>query len=361
MKEREIDKDTVVAYHEYIQGRIQGMLSGLRFGPGRIYCDVAIGLFIFGVIAGIVGILVITLRFRHVYLPDWNDQFLGPFFVVLFIMCTGVAVLLVSLAHKRTNKYRRHLVFRPIGDYGVAVVHSSRLAYEEASKDELKSGTTPHKSSKPRPYVSNEPYGRTRKLDYENPAYRDDSNESRPPPAYDERRGPPRDDRRGPPRGPDDRRGPPRDPDDRRGPPRGPDDRRGPPRRPDDRRGPPRGPDDRRGPPRGPDERRGPPRGPDDRRGPPRGPDDRRGPPRGPDDRGRRPPPTEEERRRYEERRRRDEGRRYYDDEPGDKQREPGEKRPQGTGFKLVPDTEIQFRRPAHVDLKKELEEDSQI
>lgn len=112
MKDRDIDKDTVVAYHEYIQGRIQGTLNGIRFGPGKTLCDIAIGLFVFAAVCAIVGILVITLRFRHVYLWDWNDQFVGPFFVVLFILCTGAAVLLMKLAHKRTNKYRRHLVVR---------------------------------------------------------------------------------------------------------------------------------------------------------------------------------------------------------------------------------------------------------
>ncbi|KAK3090052.1 hypothetical protein FSP39_008840 [Pinctada imbricata] len=264
MKEKEIDKDTVVAYHDYIQRKIRAELNSVCLGPAQFYGRLALGIFLFGLASGIVGILLVTLRHRHVYLVSWDDQFLGPFFIILFLLCTMCAVYLVLYAKRKANKYRRELVFRPIGDYGVAVVHKSRLTYEQTAKETLKSGTAPHRPDKPKPY-SGRPRG---------PAgYRG------PPPGYDPRPG-------GPPgRYPDDRKryGP---PDDRRRPP---DDRR---RHPDDRGRY----DDRR--------RYGPP---DDRyRRPP--PDDRYGDP----GERRRPPPDDrymmerdEKRRMYEEDRRR--------------------------------------------------------
>jgi hypothetical protein len=108
-KKREIDKDTVVAYHEYIQGRIKDQLNGVALGPGRLPCRIAIGVLLFGFACLIVGILIITVRTRHVYLWDWNDQFLGPFFVMFFIMCLGMAVFLLLIANKKSNTYRREL------------------------------------------------------------------------------------------------------------------------------------------------------------------------------------------------------------------------------------------------------------
>ncbi|XP_021348845.1 basic salivary proline-rich protein 2-like [Mizuhopecten yessoensis] len=315
----DIDKDTVVAYHDFIQGQIKGELNGVNLGPGRTCCLIAGVVFVIGLVLGIVGILVITLRMRHVYLWDWNDQFLGPAFIVLMLLCVGLAVFLIVEGKRRANAYRRDLVFRPIGDYGVAVVHKSRLNYEEKSRDNLKSGTTPHQPIQPKPYqpISYDHEGRPRKAGYENRAY-GDTDPRGPPPRYEERGRRP-DDRRGPDRrGPDDRRRPPGDR------PRGPPDDRTRPDRPrmphPNRRGPPRGPDDRpRRPPGGQDDRpRRPQGGPDDRpRGPPG--ERRRGPP-GPDDRRRPPGPPgdryRDDRRRMDEDRRREEKRREAEGEP---------------------------------------------
>ncbi|XP_022318889.2 uncharacterized protein LOC111121754 [Crassostrea virginica] len=280
MKEKEIDKDTVIAYHDFVQTQIRGELNGIFLGPGRFYAQIAVASFLSGLVSAIVGILVITLRRRHVYLISWDDQFLGPFFIILAFMLVGFAAALVVQAKRRANAYRRDLVFRPIGDYGVAVVHKSRLNFEQTTREQLKSGTAPKKPTKPKPYqhISYTSDGRPRR----GPSSMD-RGYGQPPP-YDGRRGPP-DGRRPYP----DRRGPPRPrgpPDDRRryGPPG--EDGRPPPygyREPGARRPPP---DDRyrEGPPR---ERRGPP--PDDkyREGPPPS----RGPP--PDDRGRGPPPDD--------------------------------------------------------------------
>jgi len=113
-KERDIDKDTVVAYHDFLQGKIKGELNGVDLGPGRPCCLVAGFVFVFGLVCGIVGILIITLRTRHVYLWDWNDQFLGPFFIIMLLLCTGLAVYLVVEGKRRANAYRRDLVVREI-------------------------------------------------------------------------------------------------------------------------------------------------------------------------------------------------------------------------------------------------------
>ena len=109
-KEKEIDKDTVVAYHDFIQGRIQGELNGLSIGPGRVLFKIAVILIIVGLTFMVTGILVITLRKRHVYLWDWNDQFWpGPFFIIIFLACFSTATYLLILARKRTNIYRGSL------------------------------------------------------------------------------------------------------------------------------------------------------------------------------------------------------------------------------------------------------------
>ena len=109
-KEKDIDKDTVVAYHDFIQGRIQSELNGVRIGPGQVLFKIAVGLIIVGLLFLITGILVITLRHRHVYLWDWNAQFWpGPFFVVIFLLCMSAATYLLILARKRTNEYRESL------------------------------------------------------------------------------------------------------------------------------------------------------------------------------------------------------------------------------------------------------------
>lgn len=227
-KERDIDKDTVVAYHEFIQGRIHGELNGVWIGPGRVFAQIALGSAIFGFVCLIVGVLVITLRHRHVYLVDWNEQFLGPAFLIVFLLCSSFSVFLLMIALRRTNDYRKDLAFRPIGDYGVAVVHKSKLTYDDAKKSELKSGTTPHNVRHPgRPGVNDrgnrgDP---SKSRAYDNRGYRDDYDGGRRPDRPDRDRSDNRDRRR-----PDDRRPPPGDR--RPRPPPGPDDRR---RRPDDR------------------------------------------------------------------------------------------------------------------------------
>ena len=111
-KERDIDKDTVVAYHEFIQGRIQGELNGVTIGPGYMLSRYALVSFIFGLACMLTGILVITLRHRHVYLVDWNAQFLGPFFIIVFLLCCSLSTFLLLIAKQRTNQYRRDLAVR---------------------------------------------------------------------------------------------------------------------------------------------------------------------------------------------------------------------------------------------------------
>ncbi|XP_025081335.1 RNA-binding protein 12B-like isoform X2 [Pomacea canaliculata] len=314
MKEKLLDKDTIDAHHAYVQSEIRSDLNSIALGPGRLPTNIAIGLAVVGFISFIIGVLLVALRMQFVYFWDWNNQFVGPFFFILFLFCCGGATYLVTVATRRSNRFRRELYFHPLGDYGIAAVHKDDLVHEHEMKSDLKSGTTPHKSIMPRSEAySMTNLARTDRRGHHNQAYRQGPGDPhrhhgdhRRGPPDDRRRGPhPDERRRGPPPGgrpppdyreypPEGRRGPPPGdykrppPDDRRGPPR--DDRRGPPR--DDRRGPPR--DESRGPPR--DESRGPPR--DDRRGPPR--DDRRGPPRddrrGPPDDQRRPSPEEEKR-----------------------------------------------------------------
>ncbi|KAK3593311.1 hypothetical protein CHS0354_031371 [Potamilus streckersoni] len=182
-KPKESDKDTVVAYHEFVQGRIQDELNGVDFGPGHIPCTIAKWVFVFGFLNLIVGILVVGLRYRHVYLWDWNDQFLGPFFFIMFLLCSGLATWLILFAKRRANAYRRDLVFRPKGDYGVMVVHKSVMHYDGKYKSDLKSGTNPHNVKHPYRNANN---------GYQNRAYKNDRNGY----ASDEKRRP--DDRRGP-------------------------------------------------------------------------------------------------------------------------------------------------------------------
>lgn len=251
-KERDIDKDTVVAYHEFLQGRIQGELNGVTIGPGYTLSRFAIGFFVFGFLCMIVGILVITLRHRHVYLVSWDDQFLGPFFIIMFLLSCAVATFLLLIAKRRTNQYRKDLAFRPIGDYGVAVVHKSKLNYDEQKKTELKSGTTPHNVRHPgRPGVndksnrgdysksrgydsrgySRDDYDRDKRRDQDRNRERDRSRGDRPrddrprdrPPRRDGDRRPPREGERG--RDEKDRGRRPPDPN-RPRPPRGPEDER---------------------------------------------------------------------------------------------------------------------------------------
>ena len=110
MKEHEIDGDTWIAYHDYIQRKIKSELNGICLGPAGFYAKLALGIFLFGLASGITGILVVTLRHRHVYLISWADQFLGPFFIILFLLCLMFACYLVVYAKRKANKYRRELV-----------------------------------------------------------------------------------------------------------------------------------------------------------------------------------------------------------------------------------------------------------
>uniref|UniRef100_K1Q8Z5 Uncharacterized protein n=1 Tax=Magallana gigas TaxID=29159 RepID=K1Q8Z5_MAGGI len=95
-------------------------------------------------------------------------------------MLVGFAAALVVQAKRRANAYRRDLVFRPIGDYGVAVVHKSRLTFEQTTKEQLKSGTAPKKPTKAKPYQN--PYLYHFHFDGQNLKYADiDRNRRRPP------------------------------------------------------------------------------------------------------------------------------------------------------------------------------------
>ncbi|KAH9513134.1 hypothetical protein Btru_035955 [Bulinus truncatus] len=294
MKEVDLDKATIDTYHAWVQRGIRNDLNSVSLGPGRLPYRAGIFLFVCAFFSIFIGILLVALRMRHVYLWDWGAQFLGPFFFILFLLCMAGGSYMMLLAKRKSNKYRSQLYFRPIGDWGVQCIHKSELALEIEWKENLKSGTTPHKTVKPRSEAysqSSKDARRTRQRDgRDNHAYDKSPLDANKPFHQDgQRRGPP-DGHRGPPpdgqrRGPPpdgQRRGPPSD-GQRRGPPSdGP--RRGPP--PDgQRRGPP--PDgQQRGPP--PDgQRRGPPPG-GQRRGPPPDYEERRGP--GPNDRLR--PPT---------------------------------------------------------------------
>uniref|UniRef100_A0A0B6ZYR3 Uncharacterized protein n=1 Tax=Arion vulgaris TaxID=1028688 RepID=A0A0B6ZYR3_9EUPU len=214
MKDKKLDKATIDTYQSWVQYGIRRDLNSVGLGPGRLPYRSALFMLICAFGCLFVGLLLIGLRMRHVYLWDWGSQFLGPFFFILFLLCTAAALYLIVVAKRRSNMYRSQLYFRPIGDWGVSCVHKSELALEEEFKHDLKSGTTPHKTVKPR-----------------SEAYSQSGKENRSKRPHDGRRGPPPDGRRGPP--PEGRRGPP--PDGRRGPP--PEGRRGPP--PDGRRGPP--------------------------------------------------------------------------------------------------------------------------
>jgi len=280
LQEKDLDKATIDAYHAYVQRGIRNDLNSIALGPGQLPFRTAIFMAILGFCCGLVGSLLIGLRMRHVYLWDWDAQFLGPAFFILALLCFASATYLVILAKRRSNKYRSELFFRPIGDWGANCVHKSELAREEEMKHDLKSGTTPHKTVKPRSEAYSQSHrdaARQHREGRDNRAYDKSPHDApggRPHPHDDRRRGPPPQDDRRPRPPPGGQRGPPPD---RHGPPRGPPphDRRGPP--PGDR---PRHPDDRpRGPPPGYDDRRGPrPGGP---RPPPPGDyrDDRRGPP----------------------------------------------------------------------------------
>ncbi|XP_046577310.1 pre-mRNA-splicing factor 38B-like [Haliotis rubra] len=273
MKEKDLDKDTIVAYHAYLQTRIHNELNGVGLGPGSLPCRMGLICIAFSLASLVTGVLVITLRHRHVYLVDWWHAFIGPFFIILSLILITLATYLIITAKRRSNQYRRELFFRPIGDYGVAVVHKSTLIHEQEHRSDLKTGTTPHRKVLP----SSDAFSsrsRDRKKGHENRGYSHNGQEDRHQRDGRDRR---HDDDR---RRHDDRHRD-RDRDDRR--------------RHDDR------------------ERRRPP---DDRR------DDHRRPPRDDRDRGdhekRRPPPENRERGDHEKRR----------PPPGDHERGSQEKRP---------------------------------
>lgn len=106
---KDLDMDTLTAYSHYLHGRIKEQLNSLNIGPGRFYFLSAVSLFVFGLICMVVGILVITLRHRHIYLINFDYKFLGPGFIVIFILCFGIGTHLLVLAKEVTNKYRRSL------------------------------------------------------------------------------------------------------------------------------------------------------------------------------------------------------------------------------------------------------------
>lgn len=141
---KDVHMDTLMAYHNYLQGRIKENLNSLSLGPGKFYLIISIVLFVFGLVCMTVGILVITLRHRHVYLVNFDYKFVGPGFIVIFILCLGVGSHFLIYAKRITNKYRRNLRFLPMGDYGVKVVHVTQVAKKEREKEDLKSGHLQH-------------------------------------------------------------------------------------------------------------------------------------------------------------------------------------------------------------------------
>ena len=109
MKEKLLDKDTIDAYHSYVQSQIRSDLNSISLGPGKLPTRLAQGLTVFGFCCLLVGILLIALRMRHVYFWDWDVQFVGPFFIILFLLCLSGATYLVILASRRANRFRREL------------------------------------------------------------------------------------------------------------------------------------------------------------------------------------------------------------------------------------------------------------
>ena len=106
---KDIHMDTLMAYHHYLQGRIKENLNSLSLGPGKFYFVISMVLFVLSLMCMTVGILVITLRHRHVYLVNFDYKFVGPGFIVLFILCLGVGSHFLIHAKRVSNKYRRNL------------------------------------------------------------------------------------------------------------------------------------------------------------------------------------------------------------------------------------------------------------
>ncbi|CAG5126058.1 unnamed protein product, partial [Candidula unifasciata] len=249
MKEKALDKATIDAYQEWVQDGIRRDLNSIGLGPGKLPFRSGVFLVICAICCLLVGILLVSLRMRHVYLWDWDAQFLGPFFFILFLLCMASASYMFIMAKRRSNKYRSELYFQPIGDWGVSCIHKSELGLKTA-------GTNPHKIVKPRSEAySQSSRGGRRKMQQQsqhsgqdNHGY-DKSPLDKPYRPADQRQGPPSGGQRGLPS--EGRRGPPPPIDGRRGPPTGgglgpPPDRRGPP---PGRYGPPS--DSRHGPPTG--------------------------------------------------------------------------------------------------------------
>ncbi|GFN98394.1 hypothetical protein PoB_002490000 [Plakobranchus ocellatus] len=210
MKGKDLDKATIDTYHAWVQHGIRNNLNSISLGPGKLPFRAAVFLFVFGLCCLLTGILVVALRMRHVYLWDWNAQFLGPFFVILFLLCLAGTSYLLLIAKRRSNKYRSQLYFKPLGDWGVSCLHESELAREQELKHELKSGTNPHKTVKPRSeaysqssktariHLGSKGDGRDNqgydKSPLDSKPFKPDDQRKRPPPP-DGRRGPPPDGR----------------------------------------------------------------------------------------------------------------------------------------------------------------------
>ncbi|BFZ03482.1 hypothetical protein BsWGS_06521 [Bradybaena similaris] len=240
MKEKLLDKATIDAYQDWVQTGIRRDLNSISLGPGKLPCRSGVFLVICAICCLLVGILLVALRMRHVYLWDWDAQFLGPFFFILFLLCMATASYMFITAKRRSNKYRSELYFRPVGDWGVVCIHKSELVLEEEMKHELKSGTNPHTVVKPRSEAYSQSsrggrrqmqqqtyrsgrdnYGYDRGPQDANRPFRPADRRGGPPPGQrgpqsEGRRGPPLEGRRGPSTGgqlgpPPDRHGPPSD------------------------------------------------------------------------------------------------------------------------------------------------------
>ncbi|XP_064606423.1 uncharacterized protein LOC135471218 isoform X2 [Liolophura sinensis] len=141
-------EDTVVAYHEYLQALIRDRLNAVNLGPAKVPFRIAMVLYIWGLACCIVGILVISLRHRHLYLTGVWTRFVGPLFIIFFLLSFGAATYFLNRAKQISNKYRRDLRFQPLGQYGVKVVHITRLPHEKILREEYKTGSTPHVTAK---------------------------------------------------------------------------------------------------------------------------------------------------------------------------------------------------------------------
>lgn len=99
-------KDTIVAYHEYLQGQVREQLNGISIGPARPYALAALVLVAIAFACLMTGILLIALRYRHIYLVAIWEEFVGPFFLILCLMLLSGATYLIMAAKRKANKYR---------------------------------------------------------------------------------------------------------------------------------------------------------------------------------------------------------------------------------------------------------------